>query len=337
MKFEELIPDRSERSSSLALRVCVACLVGLTGCVGRAEPAGGEFNFHRDVVPIFKARCWSCHGATQQQGGLRLDDKTFALHGGLSGKRLVGESAATSELLKRITSDDPAIAMPKEGGRLSEHEVAVLRRWVELGTPWPNLEPPSGSRELAARYGDDLWRRLSVVGHETKVYLLLLFAVGLGMADRIRRVPADNVRWSRGLRQRIRRLCQPVSATWFLVVLLSAVLWDLVEYAMRQSARLATIEAEVRASSGTPDMRPASLTGTAPMPMRVRNASQLGGTYYRGNEAELSLTPDADRVALLDALMSRGTVVRFEVRAASLNEIFKRVVGEPVVDGNVIS
>ncbi len=327
------IRSQAKWSPLLTLRVTVAWLVCLSGCATRAEPTAMEFNFHRDVIPIFKTRCWNCHGATQQQGGLRLDEKAFALQGGLSGKRLMGESAATSELLKRITSEDPAIAMPKEGGRLSGHEVAILRRWIELGAPWPNLEPPSGSRELAARYGDDLWRRLSVVGREIKIYLLLFFAVSMGVADRIRRVPADNVRWSCGLRQRIRRLCQYVSATWFLVGLLSVVLWDLVEYAMRQSAQLATIEAELRTSSGTPDTRPNSMTGTAPMPLRVRNAPQLGGTYYRGNDERneklfnggyyrtaamrLSLLDEQDRPVPLGQLLPGSQLfIRLEVERA---------------------
>jgi ABC-2 type transport system ATP-binding protein len=48
----------------------------------------------------------------------------------------------------------------------------------------------------------------------------------------------------------------------------------------------------------------------------------------QGNEAELALETGADRRALLTALMARGTVRKFEVRTASLNEIFKRVVGE---------
>jgi ABC-2 type transport system ATP-binding protein len=47
-----------------------------------------------------------------------------------------------------------------------------------------------------------------------------------------------------------------------------------------------------------------------------------------GNEAELSLRPGADPNALLLALVDRGTVRRFEVRALSLHEVFKRVVGE---------
>jgi ABC-2 type transport system ATP-binding protein len=49
-----------------------------------------------------------------------------------------------------------------------------------------------------------------------------------------------------------------------------------------------------------------------------------------GNEAELALRPDADVNETLAALLARGSVRRFEVRALSLHEVFKRVVGEPV-------
>jgi len=47
-----------------------------------------------------------------------------------------------------------------------------------------------------------------------------------------------------------------------------------------------------------------------------------------GNEAELVLEAGTDPNALLRALLERGTVRRFEVRALSLHEVFKRVVGE---------
>ena len=87
--------------------------------------------------------------------------------------------------------------MPKEGGKLSEPEIATLRQWVELGTPWPDLVPPSGARELARRYGMDLEHRLSVVGREIKIYLLLLFAVVMGAADRIREIVQQMLRITR--------------------------------------------------------------------------------------------------------------------------------------------
>jgi len=315
----------------LGLLWVAACLMG---CVGRDEPRKSGFDFHRDVAPILKARCWNCHGPTQQQGGLRLDDKSFALQGGVSGKRLVGSATENSELLRRVTSNDPTIIMPKEGGKLSEPEIATLRRWVELGTPWPDLVPPSGARELAWRYGMDLEHRLSVVGREIKIYLLLLFAVVMGAADRIRRVSPDNARWSRGPRHRIWRLSQHASATWFLVALLAAALWDLVEFAMRQSAQLATVEEKWHATSGTVDQRPTSLIGSAPFPLRPRNVPLLGGTYYRGNDERneklfnggyyrtatlrLSLIDEQDRqLELGQSLSGSRLFIRLEIERAS--------------------
>ncbi len=47
----------------------------------------------------------------------------------------------------------------------------------------------------------------------------------------------------------------------------------------------------------------------------------------RGNEAELTLEPDADPTALLRALLDRADVTHFEVREPSLHEIFKRMAG----------
>jgi ABC-2 type transport system ATP-binding protein len=46
-----------------------------------------------------------------------------------------------------------------------------------------------------------------------------------------------------------------------------------------------------------------------------------------GNEAELTLQPDADANALLAALLKRGELRSFDVREPSLHEIFKRVAG----------
>ena len=39
-----------------------------------AMPAfSATVDFERDVKPIFRENCWECHGRTQQNGSLRLD------------------------------------------------------------------------------------------------------------------------------------------------------------------------------------------------------------------------------------------------------------------------
>ena len=255
----------------------------LAGCANEPRKIG-TIDFHKEVAPIFKARCSHCHGPRQQQGGLRLDDKAFALQGGLSGKKLVEPPTDDSELLRRVTSDDPTLVMPKEGGRLTEHEVEVLRRWVRARAPWPDKIPPSGRDEFLARYGADLWKRLSVAGAEPKVLMLLLFAIFVGVSERIRRVPADSPRWSQGLLRRVRSCCPRVSAAGFSMIVLSTVLWDVVGFSMRLSAELANTNEKLFEAGSVGEMRPVELNGAQPKPLRPRGTAGLGGTYYRGND-----------------------------------------------------
>jgi hypothetical protein len=263
---------------------------------------------------------------------LRLDDKTQALQGGLSGRTLAGKPISESELLRRVTTDDLAIVMPKEGGRLSEPEVETIKRWVKLGSPWPDQLPPSGATEFATRYGEDLWKRLSVIGSEVKIYWLLIFTIGVGVADRIRRFPADHGRWSFGWRHRVWRACQHVSVVLLLIGVLSGVLWDIVEFSMRQSATLAATELKLR-NAIVPDQ---SLipTGPNPQPLRLPGTPQLGGTYYRGNDERneklfnggfyrtatlrLSLVDEEDRpVPLKQPLLGSQLFIRLEIERAS--------------------
>ncbi len=269
------------RTGASALRLI--CWVLLAGCANE-PPTTSTIDFHKEVAPIFKERCLNCHGLHQQQGGLRLDEKTFALLGGLSGKKLIGVSEDESELLRRVTSDDPTVVMPKEGGRLSEREIETLRRWVQAKAPWPDKTPPSGRDEFLDRYGRDLSKRLGVIGGEPKIYFLLVFAILVGIAERIRRVPANNERWSRGLRCRVRRLCQQVSLAGFLVVVLGTVLWDVVAYSMRQASELASTEQKLAEAGPPGETRPAELNGVQPTPLRPRGSTGLGGTYFRGND-----------------------------------------------------
>ena len=264
-------------------RAVLALSLLLAGCASEPPPTT-TIDFHQEVAPIFKTRCLNCHGLHQQQGGLRLDEKSFALLGGLSGKKLIGDVPDESELLRRVTSDDPTVVMPKEGGRLNEREIATLRRWVQAKAPWPDKVPPSGRDEFLARYGQDLVKRLSVIGGEPKIYFLLVFAILVGLAERIRRVPADNERWSRGFRRRMHRLCQQVSLAGFLVFVLGTVMWDVVGFSMRQSSEFASTEQRLAEALASGESRPITLNSSQPTPLRPRGATGLGGTYYRGND-----------------------------------------------------
>src|SRR5580692_9316092 len=99
-------------------------------------PADREIEFIRDVSPIL-ARCQSCHGATKEMGGLRLDSRTSALTGGNSGKVIVIGHSAESKLIHLVAGAGKMI-MPPLGEPLKTEDVAALRAWIDQGAAWPD-------------------------------------------------------------------------------------------------------------------------------------------------------------------------------------------------------
>src|SRR5262245_53865528 len=86
-------------------------LIIIFGC-SCAAMAGVEFN--RDIRPILSDRCYTCHGpdTAQRKSKLRLDteDGAKADLGGHFG--IVPGDASKSEVIRRVTSTNPAQRMP---------------------------------------------------------------------------------------------------------------------------------------------------------------------------------------------------------------------------------
>ena len=95
--------------------------------------------FNRDIRPILSDVCFQCHGpdSVQRKADLRLDTKDGLLGSGGSRVVVPGQPAA-SELIRRITSDDPELRMPPPtaGKQLSAKQIALLKRWVQEGAAW---------------------------------------------------------------------------------------------------------------------------------------------------------------------------------------------------------
>ena len=116
-----------------------------------------EFDFDRQIRPIFQAHCAKCHGADKQQGGLRFDQSKSALGRADSGEKAIEPgNSAKSEMIRRISSTDKSIRMPPEGERLSEADVGLLRRWIDAGAKGPEDAklPAGGRKELVVTPAD---------------------------------------------------------------------------------------------------------------------------------------------------------------------------------------
>ncbi|NBW95833.1 MAG: DUF1549 domain-containing protein, partial [Planctomycetia bacterium] len=122
-------------SASVAL-----VLAFLHNASAAATPA--RLSFNRDIRPILSDNCFACHGPdnANRQAGLRLDTFDLATAELDSGARaIVPEKIDESELVARIVSDDPDAVMPPPHakiGRLSDEQVATLKRWIAEGAKY---------------------------------------------------------------------------------------------------------------------------------------------------------------------------------------------------------
>ena len=99
-----------------------------------------DVDFQHDVRPILSDACYQCHGADEatRQATLRLDRREglFAQRDGRT--IVIPGQPQRSELIRRVTSDDPDVRMPRQSAerQLEPGEVDILRRWVEQGAEW---------------------------------------------------------------------------------------------------------------------------------------------------------------------------------------------------------
>ncbi|MGZ0162314.1 MAG: DUF1553 domain-containing protein [Planctomycetales bacterium] len=102
--------------------------------------AAESLDFEAQIRPLLLKRCGSCHGASEQNSGLRLDAKLAAFKGGDGGPVIVPGKSDESELLRRVTTADLDERMPPEGAPLTKVEIELLRHWIDSGAKWPETD-----------------------------------------------------------------------------------------------------------------------------------------------------------------------------------------------------
>jgi Planctomycete cytochrome C/Ankyrin repeats (3 copies)/Prenyltransferase and squalene oxidase repeat len=112
--------------------VCAALAAG--SVVAGQAPA--KVDFGADVQPIFRARCYSCHGPEQQMNRLRLDRRADAMRGGTQTDIGPG-NAEGSRLYHRLIGTKFGTQMPP-GQPLSANEAAIVKAWIDQGAEWPD-------------------------------------------------------------------------------------------------------------------------------------------------------------------------------------------------------
>lgn len=113
-----------------------------------AEPAI-EVRYNRDVRPILSDACFRCHGpdAAARQSELRLDVEQDSVRDRDGTQAIRPGDADASEVIRRMTSDDPLIRMPppESGDKLPAEKIQLIRQWIDEGARyeahWSFLTP----------------------------------------------------------------------------------------------------------------------------------------------------------------------------------------------------
>jgi hypothetical protein len=130
------------------MKIHCAVMVSLL-IFARSSPAADAVDYLRDVKPILAERCFSCHGAIRQKGGLRLDTAALIRRGGERGPVIEAGKSGESALIDRVeagaTSAD-RMPPPSEGVALGDREIAILREWIDQGAVAPVEAVPADPR-----------------------------------------------------------------------------------------------------------------------------------------------------------------------------------------------
>ncbi len=119
-------------------------------------------SYNRDIRPLLSDRCFACHGPDdgKREGNFRLDvaEGEWNPFRSIDGMQIIKPgSPESSELWKRLTTDDHALQMPpQDSGKkmLTDAQKELIRRWIEQGAVYENFwlfEPPRPANFAAGR------------------------------------------------------------------------------------------------------------------------------------------------------------------------------------------
>ncbi|MBI5759110.1 MAG: PSD1 domain-containing protein, partial [Planctomycetales bacterium] len=120
-----------------ALIVGIAVGVGVAGESEDAKPKSTVRvpSYETDVLPLFRMKCWRCHGETMRKGELALNSPEAIRRGSESGKIIVAGKSAESRLYEVLRDGEMP---PDKKNPLTEAEVETVRKWVDGGALFGN-------------------------------------------------------------------------------------------------------------------------------------------------------------------------------------------------------
>ncbi len=106
-------------------------------------PVPRPVDFVKDVYPIFKESCISCHGPEKQKGKYRMDTWEGAFKDTDYGPTIVPGKSEQSSIIHMVANqvDDADASAERQAGAvepLTREQIGILRAWIDQGAKWPD-------------------------------------------------------------------------------------------------------------------------------------------------------------------------------------------------------
>jgi hypothetical protein len=88
-------------------------------------------SYSKDVFPILEASCIKCHGVEKVNRGLDMTSYEKTMKGSVKGPVVLPGDAENSPLVNLIAAGK----MPKQGNRLTQQQIDIIRAWIDQGAP----------------------------------------------------------------------------------------------------------------------------------------------------------------------------------------------------------
>ncbi len=221
---------------------------------------------------VLKQNCVRCHNAMRDEGGLRLDVGEQLQTGGTSGIPLVSRPGRSSELIRRLTTDDKSQRMPLGAEPLSRDEIATVSAWIDAGAEWSDASvqagPPKSSLETVSEW-------LGEITKHSKWLLAgwLALAMGVLLIERRKKSNAQSsLHRIRGSHYLVVALLLTISLLWQHFRGVQAEDRETISSLNERLLHLANPEAYVGGDE------------FGPVPRRPLHTPRLSCEYYRGND-----------------------------------------------------
>lgn len=122
-------------SSTMLRHVTITLLtlaVAPAGFLLAEDKPAEKITYNDHVLPIFRAKCGSCHNGNDKKGGLVVDNFQGLMAGGSSGVVVEGGDSGSSYLWSLVNHESEP-KMPPNASKLPDNELALIKKWIDGG------------------------------------------------------------------------------------------------------------------------------------------------------------------------------------------------------------